>query len=373
MSMPQPVVAATTGRPRCVRRRRLVAAAAGAAAIGLTVPLSVSAYASPAAIPSTAHGQQFKVFAPSFVEDPATHTVRLPLYTGTSGGSPVSFVVTDASTKAAATLMGVNWAPRLANARGTAAVQKATFGAHGLEIPATVDFSPNRVVVPGPTGFPPKQAVPGAVGRPGYSPLIQLPDGTVLNAPQVANNTGHADKLVSTDAVRHRAVYRETDGFYDGHAVHYVSFEASIPLTAALENAALAPALNAAPPDDPRSTADVNPAPAREEIGIVTNGQLGVDNPQRQGLSSALLDGLDPLNILGEVPANDPASHYSPLWDANLATWTPQAVSAGQNRRVTTFDDLLTLADRGLITAPDGGPFRRSDFLINCPAISIAQ
>ena len=313
------------------------------------------------------------MFSRSFVEDPAAHTVSLPLYTATSGGSQVSFVVTDASTKTVARLLGVNWAPRLANARNTAAVQKVQLNTHGLQIPATVDFSPTRVVVPGPTGFPPVTAMPGAVGQPGYSPLIELPDGTVLDAPQVANKTGHADKLVSTDATHHRAIYRETDGFYDGKAVHYASFDASIPLTAALENATLAPTLNAAPPDDPRSTTEPVPAPAREEIGIVTNGQLGRNNPQRQGLSSALLDGLDPLNILGEVPENDPASHYSPIWDANLATWTPAAIAAGLNRRVTTFDDLLTLADRGLITAPDGSPFARSNFDINCPAISIAK
>ncbi len=337
----------------------------------LVAPAGASAAAATATQPATAEHSEFKVFSRSFVEDPAAHTVSLPLYQATSAGSPVSFVVTDASTRRAAQLLGVNFAPRLANARGTAAVQKVSFGARGLQIPATVDFSPTRVVVPGPTGFPPATAIPGAVGRPGYSPLIQLPDGTVLNAPQVANNTGHADKLVSIN--RQRAVYRETDGFYDHHRVHYVSFEASIPLAAALENAALATSLDAAPADDPRSTTDVNPPPAREEIGIVTNGQLGAANPQRQGLSSALLDGLDPLNVLGEVPDLNPASHYSPLWDANLATWTPQAVASGLNLRVTAFDDLLTLADRGFITAPDGGPFRRSDFLINCPAISIAD
>ncbi len=331
-----------TERPRRARLAHRAVAVAAAATAAIAVPAAASASASPATQPARTT-QDFKVFAPSFVEDQATHTVSLPLYPATSGGSPVSYVVTDASTPAAARLLGVNWAPRLANARGTAAVQHATIGLQGLHIPATVDFSPTRVVVPGPTGFPPDQAVPGA------------------------------DKLVSTDPVRHRAVYRETDGFYDGHAVHYVSFEASIPLTAALENASLAPALNAAPADDPRSTGDVTPAPAREEIGIVTNGQLGADNPQRQGLSSALLDGLDPLNILGEVPENTPSSHYSPLWDANLATWTPKATAAGVNRRVTTFDTLLTLADQGYITAPDGGPFRRSNFLINCPAISMAR
>ncbi len=80
---------------------------------------------------------------------------------------------------------------------------------------------------------------------------------------------------------------------------------------------------------------------------------------------------MDPLNILGEVPSNSSKSDYSPLWDANLAQWTPGAVAAGLNVRPTHFDDLRALAARGLITAPDGGTFGRSDFDINCPAISI--
>jgi len=364
--MPYARQSESTRRPtRILRGCAFAATAVTVASVGVALSNPASA--------ATTSDSPFHVFAPSFVEDPSTHTVKLPLYTAVSGGSSVSFVLTDASTKSAAQLLGINWAPRLANAAGTDAVQSAHFERDGLHIPATVDFSPTRVVVPGPGGFPPSQADPGAVGQPGYSPLIELPDGTVLDAPQIANSTGHADKVVSLDPKRHEVVYRETDGFYDGHRVHYASFDASIPLAAALENATAAPTLDASPPDDPRSTTEVNPAPAREEIGIVTNGQLGASNPQRQGLSSALLDGLDPLNILGEVPENDPASHYSPLWDANLATWSQAAIDAGLNRRVTTFDDLLTLADRGLITAPDGGPFRRSNFVINCPAISIAN
>jgi hypothetical protein len=211
--------------------------------------------------------------------------------------------------------------------------------------------------------------VPGAVGQPNYSPLVQLPDGTVLNAPQVANSSGQADKVVRiTDD---RVVYRETNGFYEHHPVHYVSFDASIPLTAALENATLAPNLNAAPPDfSPRP--DPVP-PAREEIGIFTNGQTGANNPQRQGLSSALLDQLDPLNVLGEIPDDSPTSGYSPLWDANLAQWTPAVVAAGKNLRTTSFPDIRELARQGKVTAPDGGRFGRSNFDINCPAVAINQ
>ena len=343
----------------------------GLAAVTLTAATAlVGLSTAPTATAATHDSHPFRVFAPSFVEDAATHTVSLPRYDGSSHGQPVTYVITDASTREAAKQLGVNWAPRLANAAGTPGVQHVSGTATSLTFPATVDFSPQRVVVPGPTGFPPQTAVPGAVGEVGYSPLVQLADGTILNAPQVRNTSGQADKVVSTSG--QRVVYRETDGFYEGKAVHYVSFEASIPLTAALENAALADRLNAVPPDFPKGTEEPAP-PAREEIGIVTNGQTGAANPQRQGLSSALLDGLDPLNILGEVPGHSPKSGYSPIWDANLAQWTPAAVAAGLNTRQTSFPDLLKLAKKGLVTAPDGGPFGRSDFDINCPAISIQR
>ncbi|MEO7062001.1 MAG: hypothetical protein ABI083_19980, partial [Lapillicoccus sp.] len=336
-----------------------------AASLALVAPLATA----------TANGggddREFEVFSRSFVEDAATHTVSLPRYAGTSHGQPVTYVITDASTKEAADRLGVNYAPRLANAVGTAAVQRVKGRAQSLVFPATVDFTPIRVVRPGPTGFPPAKAVPGAVGEAGYSPIVRLSDGTVLNAPQVANASGRADKVVSNSAASGRVVYRETDGFYDHKAVHYVSFEASIPLAAALENAALAPNLNAAPPDFSPKPDPV--PPAREEIAIFTNGQLGAHNRQRQGLSSALLDGLDPLNILGEVPSHTRTSSYSPLWDANLAQWTPRAVAAGLNTRQTDFSDVRRLAARGLVTAPDGGPFGRSNFVINCPAISIQR
>lgn len=334
----------------------------------------VAVFAAPGAASATATGDNFPttgfhVFAPSFVENPAAHTVSFPKHTGVSHGDTVTYVITDASTREAARQLGVNWAPRIGNAKGTAAVQRVRMTDRGWNFPGTVDFSPQRVVVPGPTGFPPTTAVPGAVGQPNYSPLIQLPDGTVLNAPQVANSSGQADKVVRiTDD---RVVYRETNGFYEHHPVHYVSFDASIPLTAALENATLAPNLNAAPPDfSPRP--DPVP-PAREEIGIFTNGQTGANNPQRQGLSSALLDQLDPLNVLGEIPDDSPTSGYSPLWDANLAQWTPAVVAAGKNLRTTSFPDIRELARQGKVTAPDGGRFGRSNFDINCPAVAINQ
>jgi len=140
----------------------------------------------------------------------ADHTVTLPLLRGTSHGQTVWYVVLDASTSNAADTHGANRANKLANARGTSAVQKVSVHNGVIDFPATVDFRPTRNVVAGPTGFPPAAASPGAVGDPGYSPLIALPDGTVLNAPQIANGTGHADKAVAIDTTAGTVRYQLT-------------------------------------------------------------------------------------------------------------------------------------------------------------------
>jgi len=34
------------------------------------------------------------------------------------------------------------------------------------------------------------------------------------------------------------------------------------------------------------------------------------------------------------------------------------------------FGDILGLANHGQVTAPDGGPFAASGFIVNCPIIS---
>src|SRR5262249_29658517 len=153
-------------------------------------------------------------------------------------------------------------------------------------------FSPAHIVVPSAIGFPPTMAQPGAVGEPGYSPLVQVvfrDQTVVLNAPQIANATGEADKVVSI-ADNHRTVsYRETDGCYDNESAHYASFDASDQGTAAIEAVTYAPNLAAAPSPGCADAAVVAPNCSREPLIAFTNGQTGAANPQRQGLNAALL------------------------------------------------------------------------------------
>ena len=202
------------------------------ASVVLGAILAVVLAVAPAALADSGSATRF---IRSAVVNP-DHTATLPLLRGTSGGQTVWYVVLDASTSTAAATYGANRSNKLANARGTSAVQKV--GVHGgvIDFPATVDFGPVRRVVPGSNGFPPAAAAPGAVGEPGYSPLIELPDGTVLNAPQLVNASGHADKAVAIDTTAGTVRYQLTDGFSRGERVSYVSTDASDPAVAALEN-----------------------------------------------------------------------------------------------------------------------------------------
>jgi len=123
-----------------------------------------------------------------------------------------------------------------------------------------------------------------------------------------------------------------------------------------------APALNNAPTLNDDSTAS-----SRASLAAFTNGQPGVNNPQRQGLNSAILDGLSPLNVLRWNPSQ---GRYSPLWDVHLTQWSQGAVQNGQNLRQTDFGTIQNLADRGLVTGFGGGPFTASGFIVVCPIVS---
>ena len=312
----------------------------------------------------------------SFTENAGPTIVTYPLYHGTSHGRDVGYVITDASVRSVAETLGVNYTPKLAQASGTAAVQNSSSqigSGNGIDFPASVDFSPIHAIVPGPTGFPPAKAQPGAVGEPGYSPLVQVVfrDKTVvLNAPQIANATGQADKVVS---IGPRTVsYRETDGCYDNESVHYASFDASDPGAAAIEDVTYAPNLDAASAPGCADAAVVAANCSRESLIAFTNGQTGATNPQRQGLNAALLDGPPPLNILQEIPEQKSQFDYSPLWDIHLETWTDAAVAAGINVRQTDFSTALSQVTSGNATSfPVGSQFGPSGFVVNCPVVSL--
>src|SRR5262249_36975224 len=297
----------------------------------------------------------FHLFLTSAVEPP-DRPVALPPHRGTSHGQTVYYIITDASDGNVASALGVNTSQKLANAANTPAVQQVTYNADGtLNFPATVDFSPVRQLVPGsPSAFPPSVAQPGAVGEAGYSPLIPLPTGIVEDAPQLPNPSGQADKVVSLDTAHLLVTYRETDGFQGGKALRYLSTESSSPVAAAIEDVTYTPALDHAP-----RVGDDSSASSRATLIGFTNGQTGATNPQRQGLTSTLVDGLAPLNLLRWNPSQ---GRCSPLWDVNLAEWTPATVANGQNLRQTDVGTVQNLAVDGLLPGPGCGAVCASGF-----------
>lgn len=305
-----------------------------------------------------------KLFIRSATENP-DGTATFPLQRGTSHGQTVWYIVLDSSDGNDADARGINRAQKLENARGTSAVQKVSVVNGVVDFPATVDFSPARVVVPGPQGFPPANVQPGAVGEAGYSPLIQLPNGIILNAPHLMNASGQADKIRAIDTTARTVKYLETSGFQGGKAVKYISTDASSPVAAALEGVTFAPALDATPFVGGDGTDS-----ARASLAAFINGQTGANNPQRQGLNSALLDGLDPLNVLAWNPSQ---GRYSPLWDVHLTQWSAANVSSGQNLRQKDFGTILNLASHNEVTAPGGAPFGPAGFIVNCPVVSLSN
>src|SRR5690242_3488766 len=115
---------------------RAAASLSATAAASVSLALLVQA-------PFTAAASSATTFVPSATEH-ADHTVTLPLHRGTSGGRSVWYVVLDASTSNAAATYGANRSNKLANARGTAAVQRVSVRSGVLDFPATVDFRPTR-------------------------------------------------------------------------------------------------------------------------------------------------------------------------------------------------------------------------------------
>jgi hypothetical protein len=319
--------------------------------------------------PASASGAE--VFLNSAIAvDKAAGTVTLPLHKGRHDGAVVWYVVTESSDRDDARRRGVNHSEKLTNALGTRAVQRATTVGKMLHFDGTVDFSLDRVVVPGPEGFPPTTARAGAKGDAEYSPLVTTNGRTVLNATMVANASGIHDAVVGKIDYSGRRITLDTlDGFYEGNRIQYLHQDASVELVAALEGSIWAPNLDFSPglASFDRDTS------ARAAIIPIVNGPRGLNNPQRQGLQSALLDGADPLNITQVVPGDN---DYTPIWDVTPAVWTDEAISSGQRTRLTDHEDVADLFQSGLLTSGGSGPanaslegLRALPGISNCPVV----
>ncbi len=347
--------------------------------------------------------------------------LRLPLHRGEFHGTTVWYVLTDASDQGAADELGLNFAPKLGNAAigCQTCVQAVTltgapdnvFGEGTVHFAGIPDFSPARVLTAGPTGFPPAQAVPGAVGDALYSPFIRIEGSTtVYNAPIVAVGDGPFDvDHHSNTADRVLAVHPAAEntgpaqfhgasvdllfirGFDSGRPIVYLSTDSDTAAAAVLERATYVPALS----HTSFAGGDDFLGSVRERIFPFVNGQTGAGNKQAQGLSHLILDGHasedaslsntaliralrnggDALNVQGDFPtltANNRRASYSPLWEAQFGEWTAKAVRLGLNTRQTDEFQILNLAKTrpDLLTGPGGAPYGSVKALINCPVIA---
>jgi hypothetical protein len=324
-----------------------------------TLALAALLGATGALAPSPAAARE--LFVTSAVEHP-DDTVTLPLYQGRGpANEAVYYVVLDSSDGKDAVALGVNHASKLNNARGSDAVAQATIAGGELQFPGTVQFGLEAPVAT-PPFLPPATPSYRARGDDAYSPLVELPNGVIRNAPQVANASGQHPKVVSIDYAARKVRLRMTNGFSGGKAVKYVSTDASIDLAAALEDVTLAPRLNAAPFAGGDGTDS-----SRASLALFANGQTGAGNPQRQGVNSAIVDGLDPLNVLAWTPNQ---GRYSPLWDVFPGAWSAAAIAAGRNLRQTDFGKVRKLGREGVVTGPGGAAFGPGGFVVNCPIVS---
>ncbi len=362
-------------------RRGLTVALVPILALAAAVPLGVALRgAGPALAAGNGRGAAasphvgiFTTSLPSALSIDVEHeTVTLPLFKGrTENGEPTWYIVTESSNTADAARRGVNFSGKIANALGTAAVQHGRYDDGTLVFEGTVNFDLHYVLVPGPNGFPPIKYSPGAAGDAHYSPLVDVGHGVVINAPQVANETGLSGSVVAID-YRHRSVTLNLlSGFVDGQFTMYLHTDASGTLVAALEHSTYAPNLNAAP-----GLASDDPTSARAAIVPVVNGIRGDADPMRQGLESALLGEGDPFNVAQEQPS-DPV-HYSPIWDVSPVAWTNAAITGGLRVQLHSQADVQNEAAAGNIVSavpgtPDAslGGINASGMISNCPIIAV--
>jgi len=79
------------------------------------------------------------------------------------------------------------------------------------------------------------------------------------------------------------------------------------------------------------------------------NGQTGVNNPQRQGLNSAVLGDGDPINVLRWNPR---PGALQPALDVHLSAWTDEAIAAGINTRQSDYGTVQGLSITDTLPAP---------------------
>jgi hypothetical protein len=311
-------------------------------------------------------------------------TVTLPLFKGMSPmGEPVYYIVTEASDFDVAKQMGLNFSPKMKHAAGTPGAQKVTVDDGVIKFKGDVDFAPKHTVVAGsPMPFPPKVAKPGAMADLEWSSAVEMPSGVVFNIQMVHNATGNHDRVKDIDLKKQTVTLSLLDGFQGGKQYYYhLVTDVSADLPAVLEKGVYAPKLALLPELGKSKPSDKS---ALLGFSPVLNGMTDMESKQDQGFTTTLANGgIDPINIFPIDPDNDNASetnNYSPMWDAHVNMWTEAAIKDKKVRRITSFEDLKSLIEAGLVTsamispAGPGNEFmfglRPTNAVVNCPVIA---
>jgi hypothetical protein len=338
-----------------------------------------------------------------------THSARLPLHRGSYQGQTVWYVLTDVSNESLAQQIGLNFAPKLGNSSHgcPGCVQDLPIPENILnggivEFKGIPDFSPDRVLVPGPMGFPLLTARPGARAGLFYSPYVQV-SGTsiVYNSPIVATGDGpfdvteHTnthDRVLAIDTQNMTVDLLVIRAFSAGKEVVYLSFDSSSEEAAVLERSTFTPVLAGLPFPDGEFRTDG----ARAALFAFANGQTGTSSPPAQGLNHLVIDGHnaeqatlsntalltalrnggDARNVLDVFPTmTDPRFRleYSPAWDLHLTFWSMAAVAAGQNVAQTDSNVIRTLATQGIVGSPGGLFLRSAGIEVNCPVVAFVN
>ena len=161
---------------------------------------------------------------------------------------------------------------------------------------------------------------------------------------------------------------------------YHLVTDASAAVPAVLERGVVAPKLAKIP-----QFGESLPGEKSALLGFspVLNGRTDKGSGEDQGFSTALANGVDPINVFPTSPDNDKSSrenNYSPLWDAHVSMWTQAAIDAGKAHRIHSMDEQKSLIREGLLTSasinPPGsgnpyvGGLRPTQAIINCPVIA---
>jgi hypothetical protein len=252
-----------------------------------------------------------------------------------------------------------------------------------MQFKGVVDFSPIYRVVPGdpPGYFPPKAADPGAVGDAAWSSIVVLPSGLVLNAQVVHNDSGSHDRLVALDLKTRSVTLSILDGVQGGKQYFYhLVTDASAAVPAVLEKGVYAPTLAKLPAFGKSLPSDDS---ALLAFSPVLNGRTDEGSGEDQGFSTALANGIDPINVFPLGPDNENSAatnNYSPLWDAHVSMWTEKALAEHKVHRIRSLEEQKTLIADGYLTSaainPPGpensyvGGLRPTQAIINCPVVA---